>query len=145
MAAMHQPYTRTAWLIADCFKAIKTLLLKPVACQEDIPPGNHSVNGNTAHPLKHSIFLISFPSSNLLTLMHICVTWPTSQRPDFLVYSLQKRIAKFLIQTWSLLSKIFPGWKALNSIPSVYIPPTLICKQRSLTHHCDSCLPRKLF
>lgn len=38
-----------------------------------------------------------------------------------------------------------PWVEGLTSIHSVFIPPILICKQRSLTRHCDSCLHRRLF
>lgn len=32
-----------------------------------------------------------------------------------------------------------------NSIHSVFITPIFMCKQGSLTHHCDSCLHHRLF
>jgi len=38
-----------------------------------------------------------------------------------------------------------PYVEGLSSIHSVFLPPIFICKQRSLTHYCDSCLHRRLF
>ena len=56
------------------------------ACQGDIPPGNHSVNGNTA---QHSIFLhphimsvvLHYETRIIFRLSCTKVTWPPSRHP----------------------------------------------------------------
>lgn len=140
MAVMHQPYLRAAWLISDCFRQSLTQ-----ACGL---PGGHPHLGIIQRSCKYSSSFLNTVYSLRLSLTSLNsvkrMSTQSSQVSWFLLGRKEVPNASWLLlltQTWSLLSGINPGWKDLL----LFILPILFCKQRSLTHHCDSCLHCRLF
>lgn len=158
-SVMHQLYLITAWLITHCNKG-KKVLLNLAACQENFPPGNHSEITEIQLILDWAYsytYVSHFHQIAMSAMSKIVCLWFMCERADLRVstravqWNIFNFFSKYSKLNLAVTAKpdMDPFIRDLvekpNSIDSVFITPIFMCKQGSLTHHCDSCLHHRLF